>query len=262
MGELLPQAAAKLEPAPPATKPSPTTEDHALAIVRAEPTLQELGEEGLKVVLKRVFSLVGLRAKDLPTGGDKELLHRHILKHYGRHTQGEVEMAFELALTGKLGLDPKDVQVYDQFTPGYFARILNAYRTWAGETLRAAERKRAEPEDAPPGRPTDEAMEEWLATLKAAGLRVDFMPLPMYEWLVEKGRLAPTRAEKLEYLERAVAYRQGQLIRLYQEGLQHREALKAFNAMKDKGEFTGPEVGVLKALAKKMLLYDYINNTP
>lgn len=121
---------------PSATKPSATTEEHPLTVARRAPTLAEQGEEGLRVVLKTVFSRVGLRAKDIPVGPEKALLHRDILKHYGGHTAGEVELAFEMAITDQLDVPPRDVQVYDQFTFAYFARIMNAYRRWAGIVAR------------------------------------------------------------------------------------------------------------------------------
>lgn len=103
------------------------------------------------MVLKRVFSMTGLRAQHIPVGGDKVLLHRDILKHYGRHTAQEVELAFEMALTGQLNLEPKDVQVYDQFTFAYVARILTAYRSWATAQARELETKEPPPE---PRKPT------------------------------------------------------------------------------------------------------------
>lgn len=102
-------------------------------------------------MLTRLYSLTGLRAQHLPVGGDKTLLHRQILKHYGAHTQQEVVLAFEMALTGQLGLEPREVQVFDQFTFAYFARVMTAYRSWAIAVARQAESKEPPPE---PRKPT------------------------------------------------------------------------------------------------------------
>ncbi len=90
--------------------------------------------------------MTGLRAQHLPIAGDKIVLHRDILKHYGGHTQEEVLLAFEMAITGQLDIPDKDVQVYDQFTFAYFARILNAYRGWATALAKQRETKEPPPE--------------------------------------------------------------------------------------------------------------------
>lgn len=115
----------------------------------------EDGDDGLKTVLKKIFSLVGLRAHHIPAAGDKILLHRKILKHYGNHTAAEVELAFEMAMTGQLSLDADAVRVYDQFPFEYFARVMNAYRSWAAAYIRQQETKEVPPE---PPKPTPQQM--------------------------------------------------------------------------------------------------------
>jgi hypothetical protein len=80
--------------------------------------------------------MVGLRAQHFPVGGDKELLHRFILKHYALHSPEEIELAFEMALTGLLEIRPDELRVVDQFTTAYFARIMTAFRSWAGTVSR------------------------------------------------------------------------------------------------------------------------------
>jgi hypothetical protein len=99
--------------------------------------------------------MVGVRAHHIPVGGDKILLHRKILQYYGTHTAAEIELAFEMAITGQLSVQGDDVRIYDQFTFEYFARILNSYRSWAAAYIRQQETKEAPPE---PRKPTPQEM--------------------------------------------------------------------------------------------------------
>lgn len=116
--------------------------------------------------------------------------------------------------------------------------------------------------DAPKEDTSDEAMEKWVAETKSMRLPVDLLPVQLYDWLESKGRISKTPVEKREYLEQAVAYRQGKLAAIVDEQAttENRNTLSAFLSMKLKGEFTGSEAIALKALAKKMILFDYLNN--
>lgn len=106
----------------------------------------------------------------------------------------------------------------------------------------------------------DQAMSEWFEDLRKRTLRLEFLPLMIYDWLEKKERIKKTAAEKYEYLQQAVAYRQSKLAKAFEEQMNqdNRDALHAFIQMKETGEFKGAEVNNLKALAKRMILYDYI----
>lgn len=108
---------------------------------------------------------------------------------------------------------------------------------------------------------SDEAMELWLQETKKTITRVDLLPVMLYDWLEQKGRINKTPAEKYEYLQEAVMYRQSKLIKALEEQIsqENRDALHEFNRMKESGEFTGAEVGILKSLAKKIILFEYLN---
>jgi hypothetical protein len=73
---------------------------------------------------------VGIRAANLPTQEEGMILYEHLMRHYGNHTQEEIKMAFDLAITGQLGVDSTP---YESFDCRYISRILNAYRVWAQE---------------------------------------------------------------------------------------------------------------------------------
>lgn len=111
---------------------------------------------------------------------------------------------------------------------------------------------------------SDVTMRDWMEDVKKRKMAVEFMPVMIYEWLEKKGELVKTAAEKKEYLQNAVEYRQSKLAQACEENNseENRVALRIFMSMKESGEFSGPEVNTLKSLAKKMILYDYLYPTP
>jgi hypothetical protein len=100
--------------------------------------LIQTGEAGLRNALQYVFALVGLRS--VPVGPEKEFLHQYILRNYAGHTPAEIQLAFDMAVQGKLDIDPKEVKCYENFSVIYFATIMRAYRVWACEQARRLER--------------------------------------------------------------------------------------------------------------------------
>ena len=79
---------------------------------------------------------VGLRGSNFPDGAEKDLLLAHVNLNYGNHTPEEIRLAFDLALSAKLGLDISDVKCYESFSCLYFSTIMNAYRAWAAQVDR------------------------------------------------------------------------------------------------------------------------------
>lgn len=111
---------------------------------------------------------------------------------------------------------------------------------------------------------SDVTMRDWMEDVRKRKMAVEFMPVMIYEWLEKKGELVKTTAEKHEYLQNAVEYRQSKLAKACEEhnNQDNRDALRQFISMKESGVFDGPEVNTLKSLAKKMILYDYLYPTP
>lgn len=103
------------------------------AIIKKRP------EEDLRQVLRYCMVKVGLRAANFPTGIEKNLLMAHIVENYGNHTPEEIRLAFDLALSAKLGLDISDIKCYESFSCLYFSTIMNAYRAWAVQVSRQNE---------------------------------------------------------------------------------------------------------------------------
>jgi len=85
--------------------------------------------EPLRQALRYVMLLLGIRAKNLPVKEEKAVLLNYIITRYAGHTPDEIKLAFELALSGQLDID--DANCYENFSPAYFSKIMNAYRAWA-----------------------------------------------------------------------------------------------------------------------------------
>lgn len=115
-----------LEPAKPASKPLPNGK-FELAI--QSPRIAQLDIEPLKQALRYAMVLVGIKANNVPNDREKAVLLQFIQTNYGGHTPDEIRLAFDLAVSGELDLD--DVRCYENFSPLYFATIMNAYRRWA-----------------------------------------------------------------------------------------------------------------------------------
>lgn len=78
---------------------------------------------------------VGIRATNLPHNEEKEVLINHVIENYGGHTLSEIDLAFKMAITGKLDLESKEVNCYENFSCMYFSKIINAYRKWATNAI-------------------------------------------------------------------------------------------------------------------------------
>lgn len=72
--------------------------------------------------------LVGLRGNNMPTEEEKFVLLNFIRSNFGNQTPEEIKLAFELAVSGKLGIDAK---CYENFSCEYFGRIMKAYIDYA-----------------------------------------------------------------------------------------------------------------------------------
>lgn len=139
---------------------------------------------------------VGLRATNLPSSEEKAVLLSHAISNYGNHTVSEIRLAFEMAIAGKLGVDPN---CYENFSCMYFSTIMNAYRSWASQVKFYAERTRIEPQKQlnAPKMSDDELIELAKGVWQNTG-RVAFLPVNAYGAMVRKGLINFTDVEKQE----------------------------------------------------------------
>lgn len=87
----------------------------------------------LSDALTYAYVMVGLRAANFPSEKEETMLINFILRNYGGHTVDEIMLAFEMAVAGKLHLESSDIKVFENFTPEYFSKVMNAFRKWASQ---------------------------------------------------------------------------------------------------------------------------------
>lgn len=80
--------------------------------------------ENLKDCIRAQMVKVGIRSADVPRELEKDVLFAFMGKHFNKLTLHQIDEAFDLALLGKTGADPK---CYGLFSCEYIARILTAY---------------------------------------------------------------------------------------------------------------------------------------
>lgn len=109
-------------------------------------TLRVRHEEDLKQVLRYSMVLVGLRGNNMPTEEEKFVLLNFIRSNFGNQTPEEIKLAFELATSGKLGIDAK---CYENFSCEYFGRIMKAYIDYARQETITVVKSIEAPEEIP-----------------------------------------------------------------------------------------------------------------
>jgi len=89
-------------------------------------------QESIKMSLRYIFTLVGLKGENLPSELQKMVLMEFIESEFGWMTPEEMKLAFRMAVAGKLDVE---VNHFQNFSPVYFATIANAYREKRGAAL-------------------------------------------------------------------------------------------------------------------------------
>lgn len=84
---------------------------------------------------------VGLRAQNWPNELEKIILIQHIKENFGGNTVEEIKLAFDMAISGRLRLDEKEINCYENFSCLYFSKIMNAYRDWSVDAIVTVPRK-------------------------------------------------------------------------------------------------------------------------
>jgi hypothetical protein len=105
-----------------------SSEANSILQARSTQSLRLRHEEDIKQVLRYSMVLVGLRGNNMPTEEEKFVLLNFIRSNFGNVTPEEIKLAFEWAVSGKLGIDAK---CYENFSCEYFGRIMKAYIDYA-----------------------------------------------------------------------------------------------------------------------------------
>lgn len=251
-----------LEQAPPKSMPLEISAQR-LSMAIQQPTVLLAKAENVLDVLLKIMHKLGIRAAALPTQEATKVLIKHVKSEYSGHTCQEIALAFDMAITGKLDLDAKEIPCYENFSCLYFSRIMNAYRRWAAQEYKALERN-----EPPPVLVReivdDEGMQDWLNQViiysQDPAYTVEWYPEILYTWLESKGRIRAGLAEEMDYLVLAVERRQAWLKFQVDQwpSTTNRQNLANLLQMKKEGYFTGAEIPALQSLAKKIALMDVI----
>jgi hypothetical protein len=116
--------------------PSKTGELNKLQTAVLSPLICESGLNEISQVLRLVMLKLGIRANNLPGQEETAVLFNHIIENYGGNRIEEIKLAFEMAIAGKLDIETKEVNAYENFSCLYFSKIMNAYRMWSAEAVK------------------------------------------------------------------------------------------------------------------------------
>lgn len=116
--------------------PLKTGELNKLQTAVLSPLISESGLDQISQVLRLVMLKLGIRANNLPGKEETAVLFDHIIENYGGNRIEEIKLAFEMAIAGKLDIETKEVNAYENFSCLYFSKIMNAYRLWSAEAIK------------------------------------------------------------------------------------------------------------------------------
>ncbi len=85
--------------------------------------------------------LVGIKGQNIPQSEDAYFLITQIKKSFGGNRLNELQFAFDLAVSGQLDIEEKEVNAYQDFTFIYFSRVFNSYRRWAAVEFKQIQEK-------------------------------------------------------------------------------------------------------------------------
>lgn len=226
--------------------PSVIGEQKFLTAIK-QPKIIQGDIKDLENVLKLVMIKVGLRAANIPDEVEKGVLIHHIIENYGNHTVDEIRLAFDMAISGKLDLEQKDVICYENFSCLYFSSIINAYRKWARQTHQ--ELKTEQPKELPAPKMTERERKEWIEEWKTMkGMPLALIPVSFYDYL--------KLTDYESYLERAMEVtKQG--LQFEQDNQTGRIRLSEFNRQEKEG-FEGEFKTLLINTAKRMAIYNQL----
>lgn len=223
-----------------------------------EPKIIHLSVETLKEVLRLCMVKVGLRGANFPNDFDKAILLHHIAVNYGNHTAGEIKLAFDMSIAGKLDCDPN---CFENFSCLYFSNIMNAYRLWAKEAMKM-KKESVKELPAPPPELQDAEMMAWLQDVKEkfnyGEYDFNILPVILYEYALNKGLIT---GNKKAAWQKAKAIRLERInAELMVQGCNFTNLHDSKNYITSGGKsVTHPEYSTLTTLAKRLMLVEWMD---
>jgi hypothetical protein len=188
---------------------------------------------------------------------------KNLLETYSNCNQDEIEYAFRTFGTGVRDWGKQmNLSLIDQVMTPYLSRRYDVSKHEEVLNIRNSADQIQYKEDM-----SKEAMVAWFddtsKKIKAGQMKVDFVPLMLYEWMDANGNITATPKEKYKYVEQAANYRQSQLEEEVQklDNAANRWRLSSFMSQKLRGYFESDEMDTVKSLAKKILLFELILNS-
>lgn len=156
--------------------------------------ISECSLEELKQPLRLAMLKVGIREHNMPQGEEKQVLIHHIITNYGGNRIEEIVLAFEMAIAGKLDIDEKEVNAYENFSCIYVSRIMNSYRRWAINEYKDVEKTISPLMKQLPGPEVHQSWgmlieSEYQHYLSFGGEHVTIWPAGFYDQLVTDGMI-------------------------------------------------------------------------
>lgn len=187
-------------------------------------------KERVKGALRYSMILVGIKAHNMPDEEEKQVLINFVLQNFGDHTAEEVKMAFDMAVSGKLDVDATS---YENFSPAFFSKVMNAFRKWASQEHRqiSSENDKNKPEVKTLGAGEVDWSETWEGIIESAkthAIYKMFIPTAIYDWLIRTCMINPSVEERKEAFRLAA--------------IEYHEQMKSALLDRPVGYITTPEV--------------------
>jgi hypothetical protein len=116
-------------------------------------TLRYIDDNDLTKVLRYSMLLVGLRANNMPNEEESFVLLNFIKTNFANVTIAQIKLAFDMAVSGKLGVDAK---CYENFSCEFFGRIMAKYLEFSAQETRIISQRVVEDEPLP--KPSDKVL--------------------------------------------------------------------------------------------------------
>jgi hypothetical protein len=215
----------------------------------ADCTDAEIGQ-----TLAKIFVMVGLRSKNMPSEIESKILFQKIREYYPQKKLDEIVLAFDLAIQKKIDAD---VIVYDQFTLPYLTEIMDKYRVYINELAKDT------PVEIPKQIEYKMTKEEKLKDIEDFGKNptaFNMIPGYIYDWIIELGLMIIDEDEKIEYYRRAIEMRESELKKNAEFG--DVKEYGAFMKSKKNGfqDISKQEVLNIDFNFKRIVVREYYNN--
>ena len=223
--------------------------------MKNDKSIEDTTNEEIVKILASNYVLIGLRPNHMPTKEQTLFYVDFIRRNFGKRKPREISIAFELAILGKLDID--DVKVYDQFTMEYFSKIMNAYRKWINDqasSVKQPEHKQIEYKMTNQEKHDD--ISEWL---QKSNININFIPIYLYNWMVELGYINLTKDQKNEIFNRAITLHQQQLRSEAEQNGNYKE-FNCFVKQLESGiqHINNSEKEIIRNLARKISVFEFI----